>query len=358
MTAAMVVFAPLAQAEEASLAQAVEMDSLTGAAGAYLDQYLKVEEVTGNSFAAGVEAVVEGSLGELGGIFRRGVKSGLLLLGISMLCALAGAVKEELGGGGLDPPRLAGTAAVAVVAAADVHTLMGLGSQVLKDMDAFSKLLLPTVTAVCAASGAPAAAVTRQGAVLLFLGLLLTVADKLILPLVYAYVAAQTAGAALGNEGLKRLGGLIKWVAAGLLSLLLTGFVLYLAVTGAVAGNADMVAQKAAKTAISGMIPVVGGILSDAAEAVVAGAGILKGTVGVIGLLTVLAICLVPFLRLGIHYLIYKCAAALGSTVAPGPVTGLIDSIGSAFALIMGMVGGGGMILYVALITSIKAVVG
>lgn len=356
MTATVVLLSPAARADE--LSDAVGLDALTGAAGAYLDGYLEVEDLTGGSFAQGAGAILDGGLGELKGVFRRAMKSGVLLLGVALVCSLAGAVKEELGGGSLDPVRLAGAAAVTAVAAADVHALLGLGGKALEEMDAFSKLLMPTVTAACAAAGMPASAAARQASVLLFLGLLLTLADRFILPLVYAYVAAQAAGAALGNDGLKRLGALLKWAATGLLSLLLTGFVLYLSVTGAVAGSADALTQKAAKTAISGMIPVVGGILSDAAEAVVAGAGVLKGTVGVVGLLAVLAICLVPFLRLGVHYLVYKCAAALTATVLPGPVAGLIDSIGSAFALILGMVGGGGMILYVALITSIKAVVG
>ena len=74
--------------------------------------------------------------------------------------------------------------------------------------------------------------------------------------------------------------------------------------------------------------------------------------------LVVLAICLAPFLQLGCHYLIYKCAAALTATVTPGSEASLIDAIGSAFALVLGMTGGGGMILYAALITSIKAVSG
>ena len=117
-------------------------------------------------------------------------------------------------------------------------------------------------------------------------------------------------------------------------------------------------AQKAAKAALSGFVPVVGGILADAAEAVAAGAGALRSAVGLLGLLTVLAICILPFLRLGAHYLIYKLSAALCATVCPGPVAALVDDIGSAFALLMGLVGGGGFILYVALITSVKAVVG
>ncbi len=334
------------------------IDRFEQAAGAYLDGYLPVEELTGDSFAQGAAEIVKVSLAELGGKVRGGIRSGVLLLGTALACGLAQTAREELGGGGLDVTRLAGVSAVTAIAAADVSALLGLGSQALKDMDAFSKLLLPTVTAACAAAGKPAAAAARQAAVLLFLGLLLTLADRFILPLVYAYVAAQAAGAAMGNGGLKRLGGLLKWIATGLLSLLVTGFVLYLSITGAVAGNADVMVQKAAKTAISGMIPVVGGILSDAAEAVVAGAGILRGTVGVTGLLAVLAICLTPFLRLGAQYLVYKVAAALTSTILPGPIADLIDSIGSAFALVLAMVGGGGMILYVALITSIQAVGG
>ena len=350
------IVSPAARADE--LSRAVGLDELTGAAGAYLDGYLNVEDLTGTDFAQGAEAILEDGLGELKGVFHRAIKSGTLLLAVALVCSLAGAVTEDLGGGSLDPVRLAGVAAVSAIAAADIHALLGMGSRALEEMDAFSKLLLPTVTAACAAAGMPAAAAARQAAALLFLGLLLTLANKFILPLIYAYVAAQAAGAALGNDGLKRLGALLKWAATGLLSMLVTGFVLYLSVTGAVAGSADALTQKAAKTAISGMIPVVGGILSDAAEAVVAGAGILKGTVGVVGLLTVLAICLSPFLRLGVHYLVYKSAAALTATVLPGPVAGFIDSVGSAFALILGMVGGGGMILYVALITSIKVVVG
>ena len=128
--------------------------------------------------------------------------------------------------------------------------------------------------------------------------LLLELMERLILPLTFAWVAASTASAALGNPGLQRAAALLKRAATATLTLLLSGFVLCLTVTGAVAGNADALTQKAAKTALSGLVPVVGGILSDAAETVAAGAGVLKSTVGVAGLLAVLCICLLPFLRL------------------------------------------------------------
>lgn len=334
------------------------MEGLERAAQGYLAGYLNVGEITGDSFGEGVVSILSTGSGEFVGALRRAGRSGLLLLSVALLCALCDTGRETLAPAGLDPVRLAGTVAVTAIAVTDVNALMGLGRETLAHLDDFSRILLPVVTAVSAASGTPGAAVARQGAALLFLNLLITLSRRLILPLVYAYVCASAARTAIDNNGLARVASLLKWVAGGSLSALLTGFVFYLSVTASVAGSADALAQKTAKTMLSGMIPVVGGILSDAAETVAAGAGALKGTVGVVGLLAVLALCLGPFFQLGCHYLVYKLCAALTDTVCAGPVTGLIDAIVGAFALLMGMVGSAGVILYVALLVSMKAVGG
>ena len=82
----------------------------------------------------------------------------------------------------------------------------------------------------------------------------------------YGYIAACVAHAAVGNEGLKRIAGVLKWTVTSILTVLLLVFVGYLTVSGVIAGTADAVAVKAAKFTVSSMVPVVGGILSDAAE--------------------------------------------------------------------------------------------
>ena len=105
-----------------------------------------------------------------------------------------------------------------------------------------------------------------------------------------------------------------------------------------------------------GIGAVVGGILSDAAETVLVGASVLRNTVGVFGMLTVLGICLVPFLQLGIHYLAYKLTAALTGTVSAGRVTGLIDSIGGAFGLVLGMTGACALLMLVSIVSAISVV--
>ena len=75
---------------------------------------------------------------------------------------------------------------------------------------------------------------------------------------------------------------LLKTVCTKLLTAALLAFTLYLTVGGIFAGTVDSARVRVTKTAISGMIPVVGGIIAEASETVLAGAGLLKGAIGVI----------------------------------------------------------------------------
>ncbi len=176
----------------------------------------------------------------------------------------------------------------------------------------------------------------------------------LLVPLLYGYIAASAAQAAVGENRLKRLADLLKWTVTTVLTVVTMAFVGYLTASGVVAGTADAATVKAAKFAISGAIPVVGGILSDAAETVLASAGILKGTVGVFGMVTILGICLIPLLQLAVHYLAYKLTAALASALGDGPVCGLVDRLGGAFGLVLGMTGACCLLLLIALVSCVS----
>ena len=342
------------EAVQEAQAQALDLEELQDAAeeqGQHISLGTGLEEGLQELWAAGS--------GSLTGTVRQALASGVLLLAVVALCGLAGEVEAGLGRSAeLSPANVTAAVAVTAVAVADVHALVGLGRQALEQMHQFSQILLPTVAAAAAASGAPGGASARQLATMLFADILLTVIDTLLLPLVYAYVAACTARAALGNEGLGRLAGLLKWAVTAVLTALLVAFVSYLTVSGVIAGTADALTLKAAKMTISGMVPVVGGILSDAAGTVLAGAGVLRNTVGVFGMLAVLGMCLLPFLQLGIHYLVYKLTSALAATVSQGPASGLIDQIGGAFGLVLGMTGAGALLLLVSLVSAISLSVG
>ena len=112
--------------------------------------------------------------------------------------------------------------------------------------------------------------------------------------------------------------------------------------------------MKAAKFTVSNMVPVVGSILSDAAETVLAGASILRSSIGVFGMLAVLGICVYPFLHLGAHYLTYKATAALSATVADSRVSGLIEALGTAFGQVLGMTASCALLLLISMVSAIS----
>lgn len=310
----------------------------------------------GEGLDQGVSNLFSAAAAQIGGVLRGSLSTALKLVAVVLLCALAEGAQPQEGDGRLQAVTIAGALAITALTMTDMAAMIGLGRDTLGRMESFSAILLPAVAVLTAATGRITEAAVRQGATVLFSQLLIAVMDRLLLPLIYAFVAVSCAQAAVGNPGLSRIAGLLKSAVTTVLTALLLAFVGYLTASGAIAGSVDAAAVKTAKMAISRAIPVVGGILADASESVLAGAGALKGTVGAAGLLVVLAICLTPFLHLGLQYLVYRGAAALCALVAQPKLSGLIDAIGSAFGLVLGMTGAGALILLVSLVSAIGAV--
>ena len=322
------------------------LDALWDAAESY-----GVEAGTG--LEDGLDDLFTDAAEEAGGLFRRSLDTGVKLMAVVLLCGLAG---EVAGSGSSRTAELAGALAITALTMTDMAAMIGLGRETIGRMDLFSEVLLPVMAVLTAATGGLTGAAARQGATVLFSQMLMNAMDKLLIPLVYSYVAVSCACAVVGNSGLKKLAGLLKGTVSFLLTAILLLFVGYLTASGAIAGSVDASAVKAAKLAISRAIPVVGGVLADASETVLAGAGVLRGTVGVAGLLVVLAICLAPFLQLALHYLTYKLTAALCSVLAQSQLSQLIDAIGGAFGLVLGMTGAGALVLLISLVSALSAV--
>ena len=333
------------------LMESLGADTLEEAGRAY-----EVGVEFGTELDDGAERLLNRILEQLPDTVGQALKGGLTLLAVVLLCGMANSMHTAGSGNAIPVAVMAGALAITGLSAGDMSQMLGLGRTAIDKMYGFGNVLMPVMAACTAATGSTLTAAARQMATALFSNLLMAVINKLLVPLVYAFVAVLTAYAAVGNPGLKRLADFLKWVVTTVLTTLLVVFVTYLSVGGAVAGSADAVALKAAKTAIATAIPVVGGIISNAAETILVGAGVLRGTVGVFGLLAVLGLCLTPFLQLGVHYLTYKLGAAVAATLAEGRLAELISGIGTAFGLIFGMTGSCALLLLISIISGVSGV--
>ncbi len=302
---------------------------------------------------AGVGRLFDSARSNLGGIVAGSVKSAAVILVIAVLCATVNAAFE----GGAKYAVLAGVLAISAVSVSSVTTFIGLGARTLEELNTFSRMLLPTLTAAATASGAVTSAAAKYAATALFMDVMMTVSQKVIVPLIYAFTATSIAEAALGGSGLAGASSLLKWLARTVMSVMMLLFVAYLTLTGVISGTTDAVATKTLKTAFNTILPVVGGIIADASETVLAGASILRNAVGIFGLIAVIATCLLPFLRLGVNYILYKAVAGLSGSVSDGRITKLVNAVSAAFGMMMGLVGACALMLFVAIISVIKVTV-
>ena len=175
--------------------------------------------------------------------------------------------------------------------------------------------------------------------------------------LVYCHIALASAGAALPESGLDKLADGLKKLISWLLCGAVTAFTLYLSVSGVLTGSADRAAVKAAQTAVSGAVPVVGSILAESAEMVLSAAHSLRAAIGAAGVLGVLLACLAPLVRLSVQFLLYRAAAFVSAVSGVKPLERLLEQLGDAFALVLGMTAACAALLLAALLVSISMVV-
>ena len=233
-----------------------------------------------------------------------------------------------------------GTAAAAL-SAGDVSSLMALGLETLDELAVMAKLLMPTVAAAMASSGSVgSASVWQVGALMASDAFLMLIRDVLV-PANRCMIGAAAAGALLPQSRLKELADGIKTLITWALSAILAAFVGFLSLSGLLAGSADRVAVRVGKSVISGAVPIVGGILSEATEALLAGAGALRSTLGVLGVFAVLSLCLAPLLRLTVQYLLYRAAAFFCGMVGSDTLRSFLEQLSSAFSLMLAMTAGG-----------------
>ena len=268
----------------------------------------------------------------------------ILVLSAILLCSVAEDCFSAAGGGKLfNPVPLVGTLVILLAVGSNMKNLMGLGEETIQELNVFSKALLPTLSAATAAGGGAVAASVRQVTTVFFSDLLMSLIHSLLLPLVWVFVALSATDAILPSG---RLGGIARGLQKGITWLLSGSLVLF----------TSYLTLRMTRSAIGGAIPVVGSIISDAADTILAGAGVLKQSVGVLGTLTILAACILPFLKLGVQYLLLKLSVFFAATVAPEPLVKLVEALSTAFGLVLGMTGAAAALLLISVASSVMVV--
>lgn len=284
-----------------------------------------------DSFGEGVLELAETALSRLMPELKQAAGIGGRILCIVLLVSIL----QQVSGSAKTACELAGNLGICISLVECAGTMITLGMETVEEITAYGKLLLPVLTGALAAQGGIGTSAALYAGTALFNSLLSSCIASVLIPGVRLFLAVAMVGSITGEEILKRLSDGIKSGSIWILKTLLMVFTTYLGITGVVSGTTDAAALKAARVAISSVVPVVGGILSDASEAVLVSAAIAKNAAGIYGILAVLAVVVRPFVRLMSHYLVLKLTAAVCSVFGSKGNTALIDAFSAAMGILL-----------------------
>lgn len=252
--------------------------------------------------------------------------------------------------------EIIGCGSAALMILGNMESIVTQTTQAMYRLSDYSKAALPVVFSAAAAGGAVSSAAAKFAAVSFALDVLMSVSQRLIIPTVYSFLALTVANSMFPNPLLGGFQKICKWAAGTLMTGMTLAFTTYIGMIGAIGSAVDTAAVKTARTFISGALPVVGGMISDASAMLLSAAGVIRNCAGVFGLVSVAVICAGPFAMLSVKLLLLKAVASISDSMQNNRLTLLYSGLGSAMSLLLGLLGSSGIMLFISLTAGIKAV--
>lgn len=208
------------------------------------------------------------------------------------------------------------------------YVVMTYARETIQTMVDFILALLPILLALIATGGG-VVSVSFFHPIIIFLmntsGLLM---NYIVLPLLLLATILSIVSTMSDQYKVTKLSKLLQNVSVGIIGIFLTVFLGVLSVQGTATAVADGIAVKTAKFVTGNFIPVVGRMFTEATDTVISASGLLKNTVGIIGLVILCLIVAFPAIQIFCIAFIYKFAAAVLQPVGGGAIIKCLDIIG------------------------------
>lgn len=204
----------------------------------------------------------------------------------------------------------------------------------LKSLFRFVTLLLPAYVVTIVFSAGSVSALGFYELTLLSVHILQLLFIKMVLPLIQIYVVFlffnQLTQEDLFSQASEFLKTLLEWILKTTTAILVGLQTIQCLVAPAVDTLKNSTAHRIVKA-----LPGVGGLMDSAAETIAGSALVIKNAVGVAGMIAVLLICLLPFLKLGLSVLLFRLLCALLQPISEKRMVDCIRSFSDGVMLLM-----------------------
>lgn len=269
-----------------------------------------------------------------------------VLVGIVLLCAATEGLRHTLREPALSETYQAvctvGAGVAMMVPLADCMSRVTAAAQ---SVTVFMGSFVPVYAAILATGGRISAAASYQTLMIAAAEGVAGLITGLILPLMAVSLALGLTGSVGKGLRIGAIGGWINRCGAWLLGTVSTLFVGCLSLQQIITGAADTVTTRAMRLSISSFVPVVGGALSEALTTVQGSFTLLRSTVGVFGIVAILAILLPPLCACVLWSVGLSLCGMVAETLELERLTGMFRTVAGVVKVLIGALCACGMVM-------------
>ncbi|ART77131.1 stage III sporulation protein AE [Sutcliffiella horikoshii] len=221
-----------------------------------------------------------------------------------------------------------------IIALNSFHIVISYTLEAITAMTGFIIALVPLLIALIASSGGLVSAAFFHPIILFLMNTSGLLIQYVVLPLLFLSAILSIVSTLSEHYKVTQLAALLRNVSIGILGIYLTVFLGVISVQGATAAVTDGIAIRTAKFVTGNFIPVIGRMFTDATDTVITASVLLKNTVGILGVATLILLAAFPAVKILSIAIIYKLAAALLQPLGGGTVIKCLDIISKSIIYI------------------------
>lgn len=223
---------------------------------------------------------------------------------------------------------------IAILVISSFTQVMDLARETIDKMVGFMQAILPVLLTLLTAASGPNTKMLFHPMILMSVNLIGILIKTIILPLIYFSFIISIISNISNRVEFSKLSELGRQVITFIISGALTLFIGIITIYG-LGSKIDGLTIRTAKFAVDKLIPIVGGFLSDAVEAVVGCSAILKNGLGFIGLLVLLFICILPVIKILVLLFTYKLIAVVIQPIGSSNLVEFFNQVGKSLLLVL-----------------------
>lgn len=218
----------------------------------------------------------------------------------------------------------------------------------------FMNCLVPILISLIIATGQVASGAVLQPILIFAVIFIGNIINLVILPITTASMILSIASNISDKVQIGNLAKFFKSSITWFLGFIITIFVGLLSLEGTLTSSVDGITIKGIKSAASTFIPVVGKALGDSVDTVLGATSLIKNSVGFVGIVIVIAICILPIVKLIILNIMYSLLGAVSEPLADKKIVNVIGQVSGVFKILLGIMFFVSVLLIVGIALTLK----